>query len=88
MQRTLCAFISITGGFVYRSKSIPVLRGVYVYGDYASGRIWCLRYESGKITFDAELLHERIQPASFGEDQDGELYVCDYGGSIFRIAGK
>jgi len=31
---------SITGGHIYRGSAYPALRGVYLYGDYCSGRIW------------------------------------------------
>ena len=31
---------SVSGGFVYRGRSSPGLRGIYLYGDYCSGRIW------------------------------------------------
>jgi glucose/arabinose dehydrogenase len=78
--------VSVTGGYVYRGKSIASLVGWYVYGDYGSGRIWGLKYEDGRVTEDAELLRMRGQPSSFGEDIDGELYVCDHGrGTVLRI---
>jgi len=76
----------ITGGYVYRGKTIPDLQGIYVYGDFGSGRIWGLKWDSHALTFDAQLLHPHINISSFGEDRDGELYVLDYGGGkVYRI---
>src|SRR5262249_23208661 len=47
---------SITGGYVYRGKVLPALVGVYVYGDFDTGRIWGLREENGKAVASAELI--------------------------------
>jgi len=33
---------AVTGGFVYRGDALPALRGMYVFGDIASGRIFCV----------------------------------------------
>ena len=67
--------LSITGGYVYRGKKIPALVGVYVYGDYDSGRIWGLRCEKGELVADGELIDVKKGPklniASFGEDAAG-----------------
>ena len=34
--------ISVTGGYVYRGKRIPELKGRYVFGDFGTGRLWAL----------------------------------------------
>src|SRR5205823_3741481 len=80
---------SVTGGYVYRGKQFPSLQGIYFYADYVSGRFWGLRYDdkSGSViardelritTPDGKPALNRVQPSSFGEDVDGELYVCDH----------
>ena len=60
--------------------------GHYIYADYSSGRIWALKYEDGKvISGPTELLKQNVQPSSFGEDLDGELYLCDLNNAIYKL---
>ncbi len=74
---------SITGGFVYRGKTIPSLIGRYVYGDFISGKIWALSPD-GKT--NELLLDTELTISSFGEDRFGELYVITYGdGVVYRV---
>jgi glucose/arabinose dehydrogenase len=84
--------LSITGGYVYRGKKIPELVGVYVYGDYDSGRIWGLRYENGSVLANGELINLRRNPklniASFGEDSEGELYILAFDGRMYELVGR
>jgi uncharacterized repeat protein (TIGR03806 family) len=70
---------SVTGGYVYRGRALPALAGRYVFGDFVSGRIWRL-VPSGAGLAAEELLDTNLQIASFGQGNDGELYVVDYGG--------
>ncbi len=78
--------VSITGGYVYRGQNIPALQGVYVYGDFQTGRIWGLKWDGKALTYDTELLQSELHPSSFGEDAKGELYVLDYhNGDVYRI---
>jgi len=70
--------VSITGGQVYRGTSIPGLSGRYVYGDFASGRIWALQSDGMGGYTDELLLSSSTQPSSFGLDQDGELFYTNY----------
>ncbi len=76
---------SITGGYVYRGEAIPDLQGVYFYGDWCSGRIWALYRPVEQAWQTLEFARTDWQIASFGEDENGELYALDYGGSIYRL---
>jgi glucose/arabinose dehydrogenase len=84
---------AVTGGYVYRGSAIPDLQGAYFFGDYGFARIWTLRVENGAATGLQERTAELDPPGSdaittvvsFGEDADGELYVVDVSGAIYRI---
>ncbi|MBV9170041.1 MAG: PQQ-dependent sugar dehydrogenase [Chloroflexi bacterium] len=74
---------AVMGGYVYRGPSAPGLVGSYLYGDLCTGGIFTVR--DGKRV---ELGYNPIKVSSFGEDQNGDVYVCDLqGGVIYRIAG-
>ncbi|MGQ9765994.1 MAG: PQQ-dependent sugar dehydrogenase [Anaerolineae bacterium] len=75
---------SITGGYVYRGAASPALAGIYLYGDYCSGKIWGLARE-GDGWRSALLLESGLNISSFGEDEAGELYVVDLRGGVYRV---
>ncbi|MFH8484807.1 PQQ-dependent sugar dehydrogenase [Streptomyces longisporoflavus] len=76
---------SVTGGFVYRGKAIPGLRGQYVFSDYCDGTIRALRFKDGKVTGASDLGVNGGEVISFVQGGKGELYVLDIGGSVYRI---
>ncbi|NOX70677.1 MAG: PQQ-dependent sugar dehydrogenase [Gammaproteobacteria bacterium] len=77
---------SITGGFVYRGSSIPALQGIYVFGDFISGRIWGIPADSQQGVLPDELMDTSLGIVSFAQSADGEIYVIDYGaGDIYQI---
>ncbi|MCY4448702.1 MAG: PQQ-dependent sugar dehydrogenase [Chloroflexi bacterium] len=78
---------SITGGYVYRGQRLPDLRGVYLYADFCSGRIWGLRHDGERVTEQAQLARADFQIPSFGEDEAGEVYVLGFDGGIYTFAG-
>ena len=77
---------SITGGYVYRGPALPELQGVYLYGDWCSGNLWGAWRDAAGSWQTRLLFATGMQISSFGEDEDGELYVLDYAGVIYRLA--
>ncbi|MSU40956.1 MAG: glucose sorbosone dehydrogenase [Pedosphaera sp.] len=79
--------LSVTGGYVYRGKKHPSLRGLYLYGDYKQGTVWGLRHDGKTVTAYDELI--AANPirliASFAEDGDGEVYMLGFEGKIFAL---
>lgn len=76
--------VSVTGGYRYRGSAQPALTGVYVFGDFGSGRIWGAVPRADGSWQRSLLLLSNLAISSFGEDQAGELYVVDYGGGRIR----
>lgn len=81
---------SVTGGYVYRGDQIPELYGKYIFGDFCSGRIWMLNYDSLAMMYTADLILEIPQwnLTAFGEDNHGELYLTQFGtGQVMKLTG-
>jgi glucose/arabinose dehydrogenase len=87
---------SITGGLVYRGKKIPGLQGWYIFADYSQGTIYGIKYENGKLMGSGLIVNPKdptrkggtrnpTQASSFGEDAEGEMFLCDNNGPIYRI---
>jgi hypothetical protein len=75
---------SITGGYVYRGNDLNNLIGKYIYGDWCTGDIWALTYESDNSIINQHLLTTGINITTFGLDQFNELLFCG-GNQIFKI---
>ena len=77
---------SVTGGFRYRGGFVPEIAGRYVYGDFCTGRIWAAEFIPGFGWNSVEALRAAINISTFGEDEQGELYVADHTrGDIYRL---
>jgi uncharacterized repeat protein (TIGR03806 family) len=76
---------SVVGGFVYRGSAIPALQGSYLYADFYTGNLWVLGWDDAGKPVTSIQLAMGILPSSFAEDLDGELYVLDYQGRMFKI---
>ncbi len=79
---------SVTGGYVYRGKAIDSMSGIYLYGDYCSGTIWGFDVDKQNSTENRVLLNTDLNISSFGEDSNGEIYVVDLKGKVFKLVEK
>jgi len=83
---------SVTGGYVYRGTESPALYGAYLFSDYCTSIIWGI--DASKAKPGAKLKPKRLLRrqgssfVSFGEDDDGELYVVSIGGGVYHIVGR
>ncbi|MCC6299963.1 MAG: PQQ-dependent sugar dehydrogenase [Anaerolineales bacterium] len=77
---------SVTGGYVYRG-TMPEWSGIYLYGDYCTGQVWGVIRSEG--AWQNQLLFETdFRITSFGQDANGEVYIVDDGGEVYRLVQK
>lgn len=78
---------SVTGGYVYRGQELPELDGVYLYADYCTGTIWWARQAGDEWEGDV-FMNTDLQISSFGEDANGEIYVINHSGGVFKLEAE
>ena len=88
VQYTHAEGCAVTGGVVYRGCRMPGHAGVYFYGDFCSGFVRSFRFEGGKAVDERDWTgvlgpHEGL--TSFGTDAEGEVYILELGGSLYKI---
>lgn len=71
---------SITGGYVYRGTKRTFPSGTYIYGDYCSGEYWLWDGQNQILIEDTTR-----NISGFGEDEAGELYLVNLGGTVEKI---
>ncbi|HET8967041.1 MAG TPA: PQQ-dependent sugar dehydrogenase [Candidatus Acidoferrum sp.] len=77
---------TVIGGHVYHGSKAPALVGIYVFGDFISGRIWSLQQSGQTFSRSNVTTTSGGDLAAIGEDQSGELYAVRYSsGVIARI---
>lgn len=73
--------VSVTGGVVGRATD--ALTGQFVFGDFATGRLWALPADGGPV---AALGRWQLTPSAFARDDEGRILLLDFHGAIWRIA--
>jgi glucose/arabinose dehydrogenase len=80
---------SVTGGFVYRGQSLAEFRGVYLFADYCSGKMWGLVRGADGGWQANELFQTGWNITSFAQDAKGELYVTEQStGGVYQLSRK
>jgi glucose/arabinose dehydrogenase len=80
---------SVTGGVVYRGRRLPGYQGLYFYSDYCASFIRSIRVQNGAAVDERDWtgsLGVTLQSvSSFGVDAEGEVYVVDHDGEVYRL---
>jgi glucose/arabinose dehydrogenase len=79
---------SVTGGVVYRGSRLPAWQGIYLFSDYCSGQIWGL-VRDAQGSWQNQILFGPVgRITSFGQDEQGEVYLVDQGGILYVLDAK
>ena len=79
---------SVTGGYRYRGTSAPDLRGAYLFGDWCTGDVWAGVEDQMAGTWravDLDFPDALFQLTTFGEDEQGNVYLATGGGKVYVI---
>lgn len=78
---------AVIGGYVYRGRRIPSLVGRYVFADFVSSRLWTLTptTQAPSGWHREEVMKLGFPPSSFGVDDEGELLIVGYDGTLRRL---
>lgn len=72
--------VSVTGGMVYRGEQLADYQGHYFYADYVSGNVWAIPADAADADSARRVAETGLKIAAFGEDADGEMYLCCFDG--------
>jgi hypothetical protein len=77
----------VIGGYVYRGTLQPAMVGAYFFGDYDLGTIFTLQVD-GSLVSAKPILETSFSITSFGEGEDGELYMVDLQGGLYHLTSS
>ena len=80
---------SITGGVVVRDRSLPGLRGRYLFGDFCKSADRLGEAERGPRATRVRATSLRVASlSSFGEDARGRVYAVSLNGPVYRLVPR
>ncbi|MGH2658387.1 MAG: PQQ-dependent sugar dehydrogenase [Actinomycetota bacterium] len=80
---------AVIGGHVYRGSAFPALWGGYFFADTCNGSVWSLRADGRSPQKPVRMLDTEHIISSFGEDEEGELYLTDLAsGQVLQVTAR
>jgi glucose/arabinose dehydrogenase len=80
---------AVTGGVVYQGCRMPGYHGTYFFGDFCSAFVQSFRFQNGQATDLRDwtsAFSKGIEAiVAFGIDADGEVYIVDHNGELYKI---
>jgi len=77
--------VSVTAGYVYRARKDSSYYGAFIFADFESKRIWAMTQKDRQLVKVRQIGVCPEKPCSFGIDENGELLVIGYEGTIYRL---
>lgn len=76
---------SIIGGYQYRGDAIAELQGSYLFADYCVAGLRAIQLDGGTVIDERAWDLPLAEVRSFGEDEDGELFVLLGSGPVLKL---
>jgi len=83
---------AVVGGIVYHGNKIAGMDGRYFFGDYPTNSVWSLLMIDGRAYCQIDHGPELVSPETpiqgltgFAQGNDGEMFLFDIFGNIYRI---
>ncbi len=78
-------FCSVIGGIVVRDRSLPALRGRYIFNDFCDGTVRSFKPRTGRVGSTRASSLDGNQISSFAESSRGAVYATSLAGPVYRI---
>jgi hypothetical protein len=81
-------YCAIIGGYVYRARAVKSLSGAYVYSDNCRSALVGVVLTNGAVSATQDLnvtTGSLSSPSSFGQNNQGQLFVADLTGTVYQL---
>jgi glucose/arabinose dehydrogenase len=78
-------YCSVIGGIVVRDRSLPALRGRYIFNDFCNGMIRSFKPQTGRVGSAPVSGLSGNQISSFAENGAGAVFATSLAGPVYRL---